>query len=61
MSDIEIKDPWYLHQFESVQEKPQKFPDWKILVGKLYHHRPNNWIDPLIVDLDAWKLVLSKA
>ena len=60
MSNTERKDPWYLHQFESVLEKPQKFPDWNILEGKLYQHRPNNWIDPLIEDLDAWKLVLPK-
>ena len=25
--------------------------------GKLYHHRLNNLINPLIEDLDAWKLV----
>ena len=41
-----------------VPEKPEQFPDWKVENGRLYCHRPNAFTDPIIPDLEAWKLVL---
>lgn len=36
-----------------------QFPDWKIAEGKLYCRRLNTFVDPLLPDPEAWKVVLS--
>ena len=59
-STIETEDSWYLQRIQAVQERPTIFPDWRIDNGKLYRHRPSPALDSLVVDLDAWKLVLPR-
>lgn len=53
-------DAWYVDLFQKVQSSPDRFPDWKIDRGYLFVHKPDPWIDPLIGDRDAWKLVVPK-
>ena len=31
--------------------------DWQIKYNKLNFHKPHPWIDPLMKDLNKWKLV----
>ena len=52
------EDPWYQEKLKNVERNPTRYPDWKVVHGLLYAYRPNKNIDPLIPDLDAWKLVL---
>ena len=54
----ETDDPWYLRRLQMVPEMPKQFPDWKVEDERLYCHRPNAFTDPIIPDLEAWKLVL---
>jgi len=58
VDETEVTDTWYLNQLNRVRRNPQRFPDWQIRNDKLYVHRPNPWIDPLVRDLDAWKFVV---
>ena len=53
-------DTCYVSQFQQVLNCPEKFPDWKIDRGHLFVHKPDPWVDPLIGDRDAWKLVVPK-
>lgn len=54
----ETHDPWYLRRVKNIREIPMQFPAWKIEEEKLYFHRPNTFVDPLLPDIDAWKVVL---
>jgi hypothetical protein len=58
LSPAEIKDPWYERKLNAVRKFPHKYPDLKIENNLLYAHKPSRLIDPLIPDLEAWKLVL---
>ena len=46
---------------ENIEKNPKKCPDWKVVNGLLHAHRPNKTVDPLLPDMDAWKLVLPEA
>ena len=52
------EDPWYQEKLKNIERNPTRYPDWKVVHRLLYAHRPNKNIDPLIPDMDAWKLVL---
>ena len=54
------EDAWYLKRLSDVQKSPRALPMWKIENGHLYHHRANKWLDPILTDLDSWKMVLPK-
>ena len=54
-------DPWYQRKLHAVQKSPAKYPEFKVENGLLYAHKPNPLVDPLMPDLDAWKLVLPLA
>lgn len=56
----EDKNDWYEIKKEQVLKNPRKFPDWHIEGDLVYVHRPNSWVDPIIEDLEAWKIVLPK-
>ena len=56
--DKPIVDNWYIRQVAKVQKNPERFPDWKFENGRLFFHKPNSWVDPLLTDTDAWKLVI---
>ena len=56
--EVSTGDAWYADQFEKVRDHSDKFPDWKIDRGHLFVHKPDQWVDPLIGDRDAWKLVV---
>ena len=40
----EIPESWYERRISKVAKEPNKFPDWQIVDGKLFRHRP----EPLI-------------
>ena len=52
------EDPWYQEKIKNVERNPSRYPDWKVMHGLLYAHRPNKNLDPFLPDMDAWKLVL---
>ena len=54
-------DPWYQGRISNIEKNPKKYPDWKVVNGLLYAHRPNKTVDPLLPDMDARKLVLPEA
>lgn len=53
-------DKCYSRKYRNVQRAPDFFPDWKIYEGRLYTHRPSDFVTLEMVDLDAWKLVLPQ-
>lgn len=59
-SESNSRDAWYLDQLEKVQTLPEKYPDWRIVDGKMFVHKPDPWVDPLLGDHDSWKLVIPK-
>lgn len=56
--ELVTKDAWYANQFKKVLNSPDQFPDWKIQNKKLFVHKPDPWVDPLLGDRDAWKLAI---
>ena len=54
------EDTWYLKCLSDVQKNPRAFPMWKVEKGVLYHHSANKWLDPILPDVDSWKMVLPK-
>ena len=54
------EDAWYLKHLSDVQKNPRAFPMWKVKNRLLYHHRANKWLDPILPDLNSWKMVLPK-
>ena len=50
---------WYQEKIKNVERNPTRYPDWNVVHGLLYTHWPNKNIDPLLSDMDAWKVVLS--
>ena len=59
-SVCESSDSLYKRRVAAVLERPWIFPDWKVEDQRLYRHRPNGMTDPLIPDLEAWKLVVPE-
>lgn len=51
---------WYELRKRLIKANPRKFPDWHLEGDLLYVHRPNSWVDPIIEDLESWKIVLPK-
>ena len=48
-------------RISNIKRNPKKYPDWKVVNGLPYANRPNKTVDPLLPDVDAWKLVLAEA
>ena len=42
----------------AVIQNPKKFPHWRVENNLLYVYRPDRLLNPLITDLDSWKLEL---
>uniref|UniRef100_A0A6V7JG03 RNA-directed DNA polymerase n=1 Tax=Bracon brevicornis TaxID=1563983 RepID=A0A6V7JG03_9HYME len=57
---LESKDKWYDKKFRNALRAPDLFPDWRVEEGKLYTHRPSDYISLEMEDLDAWKLVVPR-
>ena len=55
------QDRWYHRRYRDVRHAPDRLPDWQIINGHLYHHRPRGFIDIELEDLDAWKLVVPQS
>ncbi|CAB0033554.1 unnamed protein product [Trichogramma brassicae] len=53
-----IEDLWYAKLLREVELKPDKFPDYRIDNNLLYIHRPKSLKDPLLPELNSWKLVV---
>ncbi|KAL7296583.1 hypothetical protein TKK_0010012 [Trichogramma kaykai] len=53
-----IEDLWYAKLLREVELKPDKYPDYRIDNNLLYIHRPKSLKDPLLPDLNSWKLVV---
>ena len=54
------EDPWYQGKISNIERNPKIYPDWKVVNGLMYAHRPKKSVDPLLPDIDSWKLVLPK-
>lgn len=54
------EDAWYNKRLRDVRKYPEKFPDWFVEEQRLYIHRPNNFQESEIHDLNPWKLVLCQ-
>ena len=54
------QDQWYLDWLRKVQESPNDYPKWKIVGGQLYCYRPNETINVVMGDTDAWKIAVPK-
>ena len=61
IATVTADDPWYEGRISNIERNPKKYPDWKVVNGLLYAHRPNKTVDPLLPDMGAWKLVLPEA
>ena len=55
------QDRWYHRRYRDVKHAPDRLPDWQIINGHLYHHRPRGFIDIELEDLDACKLVVPQS
>lgn len=51
-------DPWYNSLLESVRNKPEDYPQWKIEQGLLYKHTPSKL--PTKTNISDWKLLVPK-
>ena len=56
----EIPETWYERRIANVSKEPSKFPDWQIVDGKLFGHRPEPLIQDTVGNLLSWKLVLTE-
>ena len=54
-------DARYQKRLELVQRVPKKFPCWRVRDNLIYYYRLDPIVDPVMPDLDAWKLVLPTA
>lgn len=52
------KTDWYKLRKEQVIKNPTEFPDWHVQGDLMYVNSPNSWIDPIVEDLEAWKVVV---
>ena len=59
-SDDEIPETWYKRRIANVAKEPSKFPDWQMVDGKLFCHRPEPLIEDTVGNLLSWKLVLPE-
>ena len=53
-----LEDNWYQQKLSQLREFPSRFPDWKEENGLLWINRKNPELEPILVDLDSWKLVV---
>ena len=53
-----ITDQWYLKRLKQVQDFPNKWSDWRVQDGRLYHLRLNPLGNVLQGDIEKWKLVI---
>jgi len=60
LGDVQTRDQWYLTQLDKVRKNPNRYPDYGIKQENLFIHRPNSRIDPVLRDLNAWKLVVPE-
>jgi hypothetical protein len=54
----DTRDSWYLRRLEQVKDCPQKWPDWKVDDGRLYHLRLDQLNKMINQSTDRWKLVV---
>ncbi|XP_043479119.1 uncharacterized protein LOC122509251 [Leptopilina heterotoma] len=55
-----IEDRWYLKRLQKVEQHPGRFPNWKIEDNRLYYHKPADFPETEVTDLNAWKLGLYR-
>lgn len=60
MVHVITEDVWYTKRCREVEQLPDKFPDWRLVEDRLYHHKPDSFQDSEVNDLNAWKLVLNR-
>ena len=53
-------DPWYKKRVYQIKKYPRRYKDWKIMNGKIYRLRTDEDINPIMDDLDEWKLVVPR-
>ena len=51
-------DTWYMEKLNKVRENPANYPDFKLHNNVLYIHRPNRTTDPILSDLNRWKIMV---
>ena len=58
---IDTYDTWYMNKIQEVQKQLATVSDYKLHNNILYRHKPNHSMDPLIKDLNAWKIVVPES
>ena len=53
-------DPWYKKHVYQIRKYLRRYKDWKIMNGKIYKLRTGKDINPIMDDLDEWKLVVPR-
>ncbi|KAK2577898.1 hypothetical protein KPH14_000943, partial [Odynerus spinipes] len=54
------EDAWYNRRRKDIEDHPERLPNWRVEDGRMYYHREDDDIAPLVDDLDAWKLVVPR-
>ncbi|CAB0039129.1 unnamed protein product [Trichogramma brassicae] len=54
------EDSWYNKLLAKVKTDPTKYPYHKAIGSTLYHYRPDPFIDDVVDDQDAWKLIVPR-
>ncbi|CAB0028437.1 unnamed protein product [Trichogramma brassicae] len=54
------EDSWYNKLLAKVKADPTKYPYHKAIGSTLYHYRPDPFIDDVVDDQDAWKLIVPR-
>ncbi|CAB0040754.1 unnamed protein product [Trichogramma brassicae] len=54
------EDSWYNKLLTKVKTDPTKYSYHKAIGSTLYHYRPDPFIDDVVDDQDAWKLIVPK-
>ncbi|CAB0040102.1 unnamed protein product [Trichogramma brassicae] len=56
----EIDDAAYTARINEVQERPDRWRNWKVENGMLYKYRHDALLDPICGEREGWKLVVPK-
>jgi hypothetical protein len=53
-----VKDTWYMRRMQQVEHFPDKWPDWMVENGRMYHLRLYQLGKVISITTDRWKLVV---
>ena len=55
---VVAEDPWYVRRVSEVCDRPEKFPSWQLIDGRLYKFTRDKLLDPIIDREECWRLVI---